>query len=667
MDSKRKADSGSGTNSGDRSSKRRKVSDFDLMKGETKESTTAYGLAFLEQIRRTSDKSGRLIATYFEKLIPRQSNADYYKKTRMPISLGIIEEKLEKGDFKNLAELESYFKRMIVNAKEFYPRSSSVFDDAERFRKALSNYMTKNNPAYAKRGYQAVATPLPQEDAEGEGEGDEDQENEGDEDGGGEKEEEEEEAKEEVEEEQAEEDEPEEQEPEGPRRKSIILKRREEPASSRSRPRRSSAYQASPKPVTPAKPDGHQYEGVPYKGLTFQEAQEKIVEEMLRHREPEYEEVYFEPFVNLPPRALKDYYRIVTDPLSLKKLQKIVKGIQGRGELTGISEFKSWAAFEERSKLLWTNAYFYNEEGSEIYSLGQELETFFKAQLRKAKAAVSEPAQSKIKLRVGGHGGSDTPSNKKITIHVGGRGNAESPAPPVAATGTETPPTNGEVVNGTVTPVAQVDDVAPANVPTPGELPPGAPRPPGLSETPVPVPPPAPPNPAQNNETRRSRGPGKGEGPYFEKVAPVTYANPQAIGVSDALLSRLSIQAHPMLQLAQPKMGSLYPDPKYLQQSGVINVPQHCNRVFVITMLPDFLHERHYSLWTLINRQPVKPYPQMIPGQLPQELAFEVGLHPGVNVVEAHLIAAIPSEQREVGGPESELEIFTAYVNVTKN
>lgn len=647
MDSKRKADSGSGTNSGDRSSKRRKVSDFDLMKGETKESTTAYGLAFLEQIRRTSDKSGRLIATYFEKLIPRQSNADYYKKTRMPISLGIIEEKLEKGDFKNLAELESYFKRMIVNAKEFYPRSSSVFDDAERFRKALSNYMTKNNPAYAKRGYQAVATPLPQEDAEGEGEGDEDQENEGDEDGGGEKEEEEEEAKEEVEEEQAEEDEPEEQEPEGPRRKSIILKRREEPASSRSRPRRSSAYQASPKPVTPAKPDGHQYEGVPYKGLTFQEAQEKIVEEMLRHREPEYEEVYFEPFVNLPPRALKDYYRIVTDPLSLKKLQKIVKGIQGRGELTGISEFKSWAAFEERSKLLWTNAYFYNEEGSEIYSLGQELETFFKAQLRKAKAAVSEPAQSKIKLRVGGHGGSDTPSNKKITIHVGGRGNAESPAPPVAATGTETPPTNGEVVNGAVTPVAQVDDVAPANVPTPGELPPGAPRPPGLSETPVPVPPPAPPNPAQNNETRRSRGPGK--------------------GVSDALLSRLSIQAHPMLQLAQPKMGSLYPDPKYLQQSGVINVPQHCNRVFVITMLPDFLHERHYSLWTLINRQPVKPYPQMIPGQLPQELAFEVGLHPGVNVVEAHLIAAIPSEQREVGGPESELEIFTAYVNVTKN
>lgn len=32
-------------------------SQFDLLKGESSESTTAYGLAFLEQIRRTADKS----------------------------------------------------------------------------------------------------------------------------------------------------------------------------------------------------------------------------------------------------------------------------------------------------------------------------------------------------------------------------------------------------------------------------------------------------------------------------------------------------------------------------------------------------------------------------------------------------------------------------------
>jgi hypothetical protein len=65
---------------------------------------------------------------------------------------------------------------------------------------------------------------------------------------------------------------------------------------------------------------------------------------------------------------------MVSDPLSLRKLQKIVKGVQGRGNPTNVSEFKSWAQFEEKAKLLWANAYFYNEEGSDIYVLAQELE-----------------------------------------------------------------------------------------------------------------------------------------------------------------------------------------------------------------------------------------------------------------------------------------------------
>ncbi len=65
---------------------------------------------------------------------------------------------------------------------------------------------------------------------------------------------------------------------------------------------------------------------------------------------------------------------MIQDPLSLKKLQKIVKGVQGRHNATGVSEFKTWAQFAERAKLLWDNAYYYNEEGSEIYELAQELE-----------------------------------------------------------------------------------------------------------------------------------------------------------------------------------------------------------------------------------------------------------------------------------------------------
>jgi hypothetical protein len=63
--------------------------------------------------------------------------------------------------------------------------------------------------------------------------------------------------------------------------------------------------------------------------------------------------------------------------LSLKKLQKLVKGIHGRGEKTNVTEFRTWASFEEKIKLLWVNAYFYNEDGSEIAEMAKELEVRF--------------------------------------------------------------------------------------------------------------------------------------------------------------------------------------------------------------------------------------------------------------------------------------------------
>lgn len=82
----------------------------------------------------------------------------------------------------------------------------------------------------------------------------------------------------------------------------------------------------------------------------------------------------FEAFLNLPPRSLKEYFSVITKPLSLKALQKLVKGIHGRQAATGASDFKTWAAFEEKASLLWTNAHYFNEEGSPIYNLATELQ-----------------------------------------------------------------------------------------------------------------------------------------------------------------------------------------------------------------------------------------------------------------------------------------------------
>ncbi|KAH6609176.1 polybromo-1 [Trichoderma cornu-damae] len=657
MEAKRKAN-GAAAEAEDRTAKRRRVAqDYDLSKGETRESTTAHGLVFLEQIRRTADKSGRLVATYFEKLVPRESNPEYYKKTRLPISLETIEEKLSNGEFGSLAELESYFKRMIANAKDFYSRGSQVFDDAERVRKALSNYMTKTNPAYSNRSYQAVPTPLPPENTDDEGE------EEGDEDAEGEDAEGEEDADAGGEDEDAEgEEEPGEDEEPRSRRKAIILKRR-----GPSRVRRSSNHETSRARSPPSRPD-HQYENVPYRGLTFQQAQEKIVEELLRHQEPEYDEAYFEPFINLPPRALKDYYKVITDPLSIKKLQKIVKGVHGRHDATGVSDFKTWSAFEEKTKLLWTNAYFYNEEGSDIYVLAQELEKAFYGHLKKAQAAVSEPSQPKIKLKVGQ--GSETPgSSKKITIHVGGRDSSvASPAPQ----STQPSEANGAAnVNGSSQPSA--------NLEAPGSVSATAHSPSPSSQAGLKAEDGARASPAAANVSAGAPGqtavrppiPAVPSQPFQSNPLGHGYADqrrfrPAGKGIDSALIEKLRIHTHPSVPHERPTLFTILPNAKEMQQSATINLPPTQTRIWIVATLPTFLQDRQYSLWTLVDKQPWKQLMQPIPNQTHYERAFDVMLHPGLNVIETHLIAAIPRHEREPGGPEVELEVFTVLINVSR-
>ncbi|KAG9507974.1 hypothetical protein J7337_001531 [Fusarium musae] len=678
MESKRKANGTAAVDNDDRGSKRRRLTgDFDLSKGESRESTTTYGLSFLEHIRKTADKAGRLVATNFEELPPREENADYYEQTRMPISLSMIEQKLNDGEFKNLSELEGYFKRMISNAKEFYPRGTEIFEDAERLRKAVSNYMTKKNPAYHVRGYQAVPTPFPDDDEE-----DEDNEDEEMNDNDNEDEDEPEEEKED----EDEEDEEEEEEAPSSRRRTITLKRR---TPGRTPVRRASTRsKETPRPaVQAAKPD-HVYEDVPYKGLTFQQAQEKLIEELIRREDPGYDGPYFEAFINLPPRSLKEYFKVISDPMSIRKLQKAVKGFHGRGGSTGVSDFKSWAAFEEKAKLLWTNAYFYNEEGSEIYLVAQDLEKFFYDQLKQAQAVVTEPAQPKIKLKVGGSSETPTPGPKKITIHVGGqRDSADLPA----SAQSKMALTNGQTVNGTArtsTPAQAVNpqlekarstslsavpspspsvqsaalkaDEASRASPAVASQPPSAapsqatPAVPAAAPVAVPAPVPvAPPQPITN--------------PLVNGYMDQKHPRRAGKGIDDALIESMKIQVHPTLQSHSPILATIRPNPKEMEQSATLNLPPHLTRILAVTAIPSHLQNRQYSLWTLVNKQPLKPIHHQAPGQQPHERAFEAMLHPGLNVLESHLIAAIPRNERVLGGPEVELEVFTISINVLRN
>lgn len=141
---------------------------------------------------------------------------------------------------------------MVLNAREFNERGSRIYEDAGRLRRVVSKFMTKNNPAYKTPGYVVLPTPLPgegiaedhAEDEEGTGDVDSDEA-------------------------QIEED----SEVEVPSKKRGHLPR----------------SQTQRRSATPTLSETLKYSGASFTGLNFQQAQEKIVEDMLEYKEdPEF-------------------------------------------------------------------------------------------------------------------------------------------------------------------------------------------------------------------------------------------------------------------------------------------------------------------------------------------------------------------------------------------
>ncbi|KIH89296.1 bromodomain protein [Sporothrix brasiliensis 5110] len=685
-----------GADGGDvRASKRLKVVDKTT---ETAKSTTKTGLEFLDLIRKTSDKNGRRIAEYFETLPPRRGNDAYYKAIRMPISLQDVEAKLKDGHFKSLSELESYIKRMVLNVREFYPKGSQQVDDSERVRKATSNFMVKHNPAYKlNQGYTAVPTPIPDEDEDededegADGEGDEDADGEGDEDADGDddaKGEDDEGAAEEEAGDNEEEDEDEDNVGTPARRKSSSAK------SMRGTPLR--VVRKTDRTVTPSLKQDHDFDGVPYKGLSFQEAQEKIVEEIIRRpdeEDPSYG--YFEPFFNLPPRTLKDYFQVIKDPLSIKKLQKLVKGIRSRTDRSGVSEYKSWAAFEEKASLLWENAYYYNEDGSPIANMAKELEKMFRDELRQAKEVVQEPPQPKIKIK---SAAVSTPaSSKKITIHVANtRGSsADSPSgKPAASVSSDAQTGRAAATPSALDKTRGLSKASPSPA-TSAVAVNGAKREsssrasPALSQRPngaVANGSPALANGTPAGESTATNGVAAAPKPPSVPARPVYETSRFREANREPLLANLTIQTHAALNSGDRRFEiQLPPHPKLTQRSVTLNIPpgQWRQQLFVSLNPTLQSQQRTYKMFVISNGATLGPSPSpspspstasqgpgSLPGATPRPddnaKLYDVNLHPGVNVVQVQVIAGLAKGQKLPSGADAELEKVTIFANLMK-
>ena len=61
-----------------------------------------------------------------------------------------------------MTKLEGDLRRMISNAKAFNEKRSQAFSDSEKIRKQLQVFMQENNPAYKDPNYAPFTTPVPE-------------------------------------------------------------------------------------------------------------------------------------------------------------------------------------------------------------------------------------------------------------------------------------------------------------------------------------------------------------------------------------------------------------------------------------------------------------------------------------------------------------------------
>lgn len=187
----------------------------------------------------------------------------------MPVAIDMIEARLNNRDFPTLTTLESYWKRLVQNAKEYNEKESLIHKDAERIRKIVATFMQKRNPAYRDPKYQPYPTPIPIEgakpvstpisavgdDIDAEGESDHEMTGTGMRTSAT---------------------------PNSETPTSGLMKRK--PGRPPKNPELEGQQRGS---STPARPDVFTKVGGSFAGLSFQQAQEKIVEEMTHYKEDE--------------------------------------------------------------------------------------------------------------------------------------------------------------------------------------------------------------------------------------------------------------------------------------------------------------------------------------------------------------------------------------------
>lgn len=162
-----------------------------------------------------------------------------------------------------------------------------------------------------------------------------------------------------------------------------------------------------------------------FKGDSLQTAQDKIMSELTRLKDSDGEDVSY-PFIGKPDRNLyRDYYEIIQHPVSLRSIQKRVRGTDSRKNSSKTTAYPTWQSFEEEVSYVWRNAREYNEDDSDISILAGVLEDHFHRRVAEAKKLVPNPLEvhrtlemSRVKLKVGT---TTPPVAQRLTLKMPGQ------------------------------------------------------------------------------------------------------------------------------------------------------------------------------------------------------------------------------------------------------
>ncbi|KAJ5753842.1 uncharacterized protein N7511_007995 [Penicillium nucicola] len=170
-------------------------------------------------------------------------------------------------------------------------------------------------------------------------------------------------------------------------------------------------------------PESQAESEVGFEGDSLQTAQDKIMSELTRLKDSDGEDVSY-PFIGKPDRNLyKDYYEIIQHPVSLRSIQKKVRGTDSRKNSSRATAYPTWNSFEEEVGWIWRNAREYNEDDSDISVLAGILERHFKERVAEAKKLVPDQLQMdgnlempRIKLKMGT--GMPEPAAQRLSLKL---------------------------------------------------------------------------------------------------------------------------------------------------------------------------------------------------------------------------------------------------------